>query len=164
MERKAELKRIFFTSLLICLFAGFNSCRNGDVYYEFHDIKKQKWSKYDTLYFYIDSTSVNPLSKYDITIELANNFDYPYRNIWLYAQDNITDTVFRNYSEQHMLADEFGKWYGSGFGALYQLSVPYRSSVQFKDGRNYCLKLIHGMRDEPLPGIGKVGVRIKEVK
>lgn len=165
MNRVMKLKRVIITLFLVCFFLGVHtSCRNDEVYYQFHEIKNQKWSKYDTLYFHVDSTLVNPSAKYDITVELTNSFDYPYRNIWLYSQDNINDTIFRNYSAQHLLADEFGKWYGSGFGALYQLSLPYRTSVYFQEKRNYCIKLVHGMREEPLNGIENVGIRIKEVK
>lgn len=165
MNRVVKHNQIIIRLFFVCLFlVTATSCRNEDIYYQFHEIKKQKWSKYDTLFFYIDSALINPSVKYDITVELTNSFDYPYRNIWLYSQDNINDTIFRNYSAQHLLSDEFGKWYGSGFGALYQLSLPYRTSVYFKDNRSYCIKLVHGMRDEPLLGIENVGIRIKETE
>jgi len=155
---------ICFAGLIALLLMGISSCNNGEVYYRYNEIKDLKWSKHDTLFFYIDSSLIKPGVNYDITIELTNNFDYPYRNIWLYVQDNISDTVFKNYPEEYPLADKFGKWEGSGFGALFQKSFAYPNPSDFNGRRNYCIKIVHGMRDEPLKGIEKVGIKIQERK
>lgn len=159
-----RLNNICFVGLIILFSTCFVACQKDEVYYEFCEINNSKWTKYDTLVFKIDSASIETNINYDITIELANNFDYPYRNVWLYIYDNINDSTFTNYPQQYMLADEFGKWYGSGFGALYQMSLSYRSTMQFKEKRNYCIKLIHGMRDEPLSGIERIGIKVKKSK
>lgn len=136
------------------------SCQHKEVYYQFDELKSGKWAKTDTLYFYIDSSLVVPETPYDISLEISHNADYPYRNLWFYVQDNLQQPAFMSYSQQYTMADPFGKWYGSGFGALYQLSVPYKDSVCFAGKRNYCIKIVHGMRDEPLKGIEKVGVKV----
>jgi len=116
------------------------------------------------LYFDIDSSLVNPNALYNISLEVSNNVNYPYRNIWIFVQDNIeNDTIFANSSKEYELADEFGKWHGSGFGNLYQISFPLFENVSFKRAGSHRIKLEHGMRDEMLPGIEKVGLRIEEV-
>lgn len=157
-----EVRRKYW--VVTCLIAAvcFSSCNNREVYYSYREIKNQEWSKHDTLYFDIDSTVINTDVDYNITIEIANNVDYPYRNVWFYVQDNISDTVFQNYSSQYLLADEFGQWYGSGFGALYQMSLVYNKSIRFNGRRNYRIKIVHGMRDEPLKGIEKIGIKIEK--
>lgn len=157
-----RLNKIGFALLLALFVLCFVSCDRNEVYYKFREIETLQWSKHDTLYFEVDSTLVSPDESYKITIEVSHNSNYPYSNIWLYAQDNINDSVFQNYSQQYSLADEYGKWFGSGFGSVYQMSLNYRSAVRFKDKRNYTIKLIHGMRDEPLKGIEKIGIKVEK--
>ena len=147
--------------LCICMVCAV-SCDKNEVYYSYHELKNGEWSKFDTLKFDIDSSLVAPNANYKITVELSINNNYSYRNIWLYAQDNISDSTFLNYSQQYTLADEYGKWYGSGFGAIYQISLNYKHAVRFNEKRDYCIKLLHGMRDEPLKNIEKVGIKIEK--
>lgn len=140
---------------LVCL-----SCEKREAYYHFSELKDTGWSKFDTLYFDIDTMSVIPNVPLDITIELANNSDYPYQNIWLYVSDNFEGNTFNLEEKQYELADKLGKWHGSGFGSLYQLSLMYKKGVVLREKRNYQLKIVHGMRNEPLLGIEKIGVKI----
>lgn len=159
--RKKNKACTFFISMaiisLICL-----SCNTRETYMHYKNIDDSLWSKNDTLYFEIDSSLIEPGIPYAISIEVVNNAAYPYRNIWFYTWDNFKDTIFEAAEKQYMMADEYGKWYGSGFGALYQLSFLYNEPISFKEKRNYLIKLVHGMRDEPLEGIEKVGLKIKE--
>lgn len=142
--------------MIICL-----SCHNGETYYQFKELKDIKWSKFDTLVFEIDSTSINPGMAYDINLEILNNPDYAYENLWLYLRDDFESRTPILYEIEYMLADKQGNWYGAGFGSIYQLEVPYKKNIIFKEKRNYLLKIVQGMRDEPLFGIEKVGVKIQ---
>lgn len=136
------------------------ACDNKEIYYNFTTIKNEKWSKNDTLYFQIDSGLIKPGEKYNISIELSNSTNYPYQNIWLYISDDFHHTAFETNNKQYLLADDFGKWYGSGWGAIYQISLEYAEGLIFLDNRNYCIKIVHGMRDEPLDGIEQIGIKI----
>lgn len=144
--------------LIVCL-----SCNNRETYYHFYELQDLKWSKLDTLYFDIDSTLIEPNVNYEMTIELANNSDYPYQNIWLYFQDNFSGNNFKYTELQYELADPMGRWYGSGFGSLYQVSLNYKEQISFPEKKNYQLKIVQGMRDEPLFGIEKVGIKLSRL-
>jgi gliding motility-associated lipoprotein GldH len=123
-------------------------------------LKNEVWAQNDTLVFFIDSTMFEVNRPYNLTIEVTNSVSYPYRNIWFFIQMNIDNaSVYVNTSKELLLADEFGKWKGSGFGSLYQSSLPF-GRITFKEKRNYRIKLEHGMRDGLLMGIEKVGIRI----
>lgn len=156
-------KGLYILSVLmigyICL-----SCQKRETYYRFTELSDTGWSRFDTLYFDIDSLSVIPNTPFDVTIELVNNTDYLYQNIWLYVIDNFEDSIFSLEEKQYELADKQGKWHGSGFGPLFQLPLLYKKAVVFKDKRDYQLKIVHGMRDEPLLGIEKVGVKIESTQ
>ena len=151
----------FTIFLIVVATMIFFSCKHNEVYYQFDEIKNGEWAKTDTLYFYIDSSLVDNGTPYDVTLEITHNAAYTYSNIWFYTQDNLNDTEFASDSKQYELSDLFGRWQGSGFGALYQLSLPYKKSVYFNEKRNFCIKIVHGMRDEPLAGIEKVGIKIE---
>ncbi|MBK5720398.1 gliding motility lipoprotein GldH [Dysgonomonas sp. Marseille-P4677] len=140
------------------------SCNNKEIYYHFHELKDAEWAQNDTLQFDIDSTSFGLNKPYSLTIELSNNTSYPYQNIWFFIQENIEhDSIFLNKEKEFLLADEFGKWQGSGFGSLYQTSLELNKII-FKEKRNYQIKLVHGMRDQKLKGIEKVGIRISAIE
>ncbi|NDW19062.1 gliding motility lipoprotein GldH [Dysgonomonas sp. 216] len=146
--------------LLVVLVSG--ACSDRESYLEYRSIKHYEWSKRDTLTFVVDSSLLQPNSIYNISIEIATNGNYPYQNIWLYVQDNISDTIFESYSKEYQLADEFGAWKGDGFGSVYQLSVTYKNNVRINTMRDYTLKIVHGMRDEPLFGVEKLGVKLEK--
>jgi gliding motility-associated lipoprotein GldH len=138
------------------------SCNKQEIYYRFHEIKNVEWAQDDTLFFDIDSTLYELDRPYRLSIEVTNNVNYPYRNIWFFMQTDIdSDSVFTDTSKQFQLADEFGKWKGSGFGSLFQTSLP-AGDIVFRQKRNYRIKIEHGMRDEPLKGIEKVGIKISK--
>lgn len=119
-----------------------------------------QWSKLDTLSFDIDSSAIVPGIPYDIHFELVNTTEYKYRNLWLHIQDNFNGIQFVPHEYEYILADGKGDWYGDGFGSIYQLSVIYRKNVVFKESRNYTLKIVQTMRDEPLFGLEKIGLKI----
>lgn len=153
--------RFFVTGLLFILVTACFSCRHDEVYYRFSEMRDSRWFSADTLFFHVDSSLVHAGTFYHVSLEITHNAGYPYCNLWFYMQDDMEEAgKFSASSRQYMLADSFGKWYGSGFGALYQLSLAYKDSVCFNAPHDFCIKVVHGMRDEPLQGIEKVGVKI----
>lgn len=158
---RSKIRATLLSILLVCLI--FISCDHKEVYYHFHEIKDGKWAQYDTLVFEIDSASIELNAVYNIAIEVTNNNDYPYRNLWCFIEDNISsDSIVDKTNIELILANEFGKWKGSGFGALYQSSIQLKDKISFKERRNYRICILQGMRDEPLTGIERVGIKISK--
>lgn len=166
--RKSLKHRIFFVSCLI--FFCLISCSKQDTYYYIHEIKDAKWSQNDTLRVTIDTTMLRSDSvlfeadvPYTLSIEVTNNASYPYRNIWFFIQSNLeSDSIYKSESKEYQLADIEGKWLGAGFGSLHQSSLPVADNIYFNEKRNYYIKIEHGMRDEPLIGIEKVGLKLSK--
>lgn len=162
--RKNLRHKIICALLCALLTLAYTSCDQREMYYYFHEIKNTEWAQNDTLFFDIDSTLFELNTPYRLSIEVTNNVNYPYQNIWLFIQANLeNDSIFSDVSKEYLLADEFGKWKGSGFGSLYQVSLPMENII-FKERRNYRIKIEHGMQDEPLAGIEKLGIKISKVK
>lgn len=160
IKKSLRHKTLFAISCLFAIAVSISSCSDGDeVYFHYHELKDAKWNQKDTLEFYIDSTLFELNVPYLLSIEVTNNVNYSYKNIWFFIQDNLNaDSVLVNREMEFELADEFGKWKGTGFGTLFQLSLPVNDVVVFKERRNYIFLLEHGMRDKSLEGIEKVGL------
>ncbi|MGN0213779.1 MAG: gliding motility lipoprotein GldH [Muribaculaceae bacterium] len=101
--------------ILVCL--GACSPKHSS-YSEFSDVPKDGWAHNSPLYFtphYGDS-----LGFYDIAVAIRHDQAYEFRNLSITA-----DFIGDNYRLKRRiinveLADKYGTWKGSGFGALYQ--------------------------------------------
>lgn len=151
--------KLYIGFFVVCAF--LSSCDEGAVYYRFHPIKNNNWNKQVAVNFLIDSLSVDPDKRYDVVLEIVNNNQYPFQNIWLLVQQNITDTTFVSDTVEITLADSQGKWLGKGSAGLYQLSVPYKTSITLDSTRAYLVRIRQVMKDNPIKGIEKVGLLVK---
>ncbi|MBP1618375.1 MAG: hypothetical protein H6Q14_2202 [Bacteroidetes bacterium] len=159
------LKTKYILGVAIALLGIVTSCDNRETYHEFQDVRDASWSKRDSLRFDIDTASMLPGIAYDIHLEMVNNAKFPYQNLWLFVRSNLNgEKIFRQDTIQVRLADIYGKWLGSGFGSYYQTSILFRQRVVFSQKRKYRIQVIQGMRDEPLVGIEKVGLRISRAE
>jgi gliding motility-associated lipoprotein GldH len=162
---KILLKNKYLFGVIVAFLATITSCDKNEAYHQFQDIKNASWSKTDSANFLIDTTSFLPGNVYDIDLEIVNNTQFHYQNLWLFVRSNIeNEKVFRQDTIQIKLADIYGKWLGSGFGSYYQTATSFRRRVVFSQRRNYTIQVIQGMRDEPLTGIEKVGFRISRAQ
>lgn len=170
LTRKSLKLKIALTLSLIFLCMLGIACSKQDTYYHVYEMKDAKWAQNDTLRFTIDtimfkvdSVLFQPNIPYTLSIEVMNNVNYPYRNIWFFIQSNLdTDSIYTEQSKEYQLADIEGKWVGSGFGNLFQSSFVVFENISFREKRNYYIKVEHGMRDEPLIGIEKVGIKLSK--
>ena len=109
------LYAVLLFTILVCL--GACSPKHSS-YSEFTDVPASGWTHNSPLYFtpvYGDSAGF-----YDISVAIRHDQDYEYRNLSITA-----DFIGENYSLKRRiinveLADKYGTWKGSGFGALYQ--------------------------------------------
>ena len=60
-----------------------------------------------------------------------------------------------------MLADDRGRWRGTGFGDLVDQRFMVESGVRFPLSGRYRLDVTHGMRQDPMPGLASVGLRLE---
>ena len=151
---------LVFTLLLLLFIVS--SCGRREAYYQFRELKNGDWAIDQTLLFEIDSATVTPDIAYDISIELTNNVDYPYRNFWISMEVVDGDSMRSEKEIEFVLADEYGKWQGAGFGSLYQSSHTVFERLVFDEGESYKVYIRHKMQDKKLHGIEKVGIKIKE--
>lgn len=149
---------------IIFFFIGITitSCVHYETYLEYKILPPQGWDKDSVLTFQVNITDTSSL--YNVYINVRNRGEYPYQNLWLFL--NIQpphDSLFINDTIECYLADVHGKWLGSGVGNVFEMPVLYKQNVCFKESGNYLFQIIHGMRNDILPGISNIGLKIEKI-
>ena len=62
------------------------------------------------------------------------------------------------------LADERGKWTGSGWGDIYDNQFIYKRNIRFPVTGVYTFEYIQAMRTDKLEQIADIGLRIEKVE
>lgn len=153
-----RLNRRHNTFILLLLVSSFLfSCTNKAIYDRYQAIENISWEKEKEYYFtfQIDDTT----APYDIFLEVRNNNLYPYQNLWLFYQEELPIGPVVRDTIECMLADEYGKWHGSGI-SLYQSTFPIRENYIFPHTGQYTFSFRQGMRNDSLRGIQEIGLRI----
>jgi gliding motility-associated lipoprotein GldH len=152
---------IFQFGILLFAVSIFFSCDNSRVYDEYKQVARSQWHK-DSLFVF--EISVNDtLLHYDLYVNVRNEVNYPYSNLWLFIEILQPDGVAVKDTFEISLADPSGKWRGKGLSGIRSLRTVYRRNVFFPSTGNYFIKIRHGMRPEILKGIHDIGVRIEKI-
>ena len=148
--------RKFFTLIMCCFIIG--ACTNNSIYTDFRSLKNTKWDKDSICVFEVLITDT--LTPRNIYIDIRNNNNYPYKNLWLFSDIQTPSGQIRRDTLNCELANEFGKWHGQGI-STYELQIRYESSFIFRQSGIYSFSIRHGMRDEQLNGISEIGIKIE---
>ncbi len=146
--------------LLNCLVLLF-SCGESEEYYAFKYISDGRWSKDSVLCLQFDSLRLNSSDVYHVDIEIIHNKSYPYQDLWLLIGNNLQDSILQYDTLKCLVNDQYGRWLGSGGSGLHQVSVSYKKNISVQDSvKNYCFFIRQFMRDDPLLGVEKIGVKM----
>lgn len=123
-----------------------------------------KWSKKAEQKFKLEITdSQNPKN---IIFVVRNNNDYPYSNIRFIvnfknpkkSKTAQVDTL------NYILAKPNGEWLGTGFGETKETLFQYRTNYKFPEKGTYEIGVTQAMRNDDLPGIEDVGIKVETAK
>jgi gliding motility-associated lipoprotein GldH len=142
--------------LLCALFLGV-ACSQNEHFSEFHSFPGAKWQRNEKVNFKVEG--LDKASPQDIFIEIRNNNNYPFRNLWLFVDITAPNGVQRCDTINVELADVYGKWYGRGI-SLYVYSFQYESNVQYPLSGTYTYSIRQGMREDTLEGITDIGMTV----
>ena len=146
---------------LICLVILTFSCQNNDVFLKYKTIPLQGWSKDSVFTFEVPITDIS--TAYNVFINVRNRGEYPHQNLWLFVQKTSPDSIVSKDTINFYLADQRGKWLGSGVGSVFEMPVIYQRNFHFPKAGKYSFGIIQGMRDTILIGINDIGMRIEKV-
>jgi gliding motility-associated lipoprotein GldH len=154
------VKRYYFPiSSIGLLFLLGVSCSHSEIFFEYHSFGKDGWDRNNAAVYHINIDNTTDL--FDVSLEIRNNNDYPFRNIWLFVDFQTPGGNVRTDTVGMDLADVYGKWHGKGI-SLYSLTVPYETSVRFLQKGTYTYSVRQGMRENPLKGISDIGLKISK--
>jgi gliding motility-associated lipoprotein GldH len=151
--------RILSAIAVLLLLVG---CTGRDVYFNYNPVSSKGWSK-DTMYIFKVSIT-DTASAYNIYVNVRNRGEYPYQNLWLFMKRISPDTVQTKDSIECFLADQRGKWLGSGIGSIMEMPILYQENVKFHKAGVYKYGIVQGMRDSLLMGINDIGMRVEKIK
>ncbi len=145
--------------LLLSMLLGACSPGKRD-YSRWNNISASGWVYGDTISLLPADTALygnDSIVTGALRVALRHSSDYPYSNLWLEVTYHSDRSLMRD-TLDITLADVFGRWLGSGFGASYQQSVLINPSAVVDVTRPVSVR--HIMRVDTLHGIDQVGVSI----
>ena len=152
----------FFLFLFLALWLNLllNGCRNDIVFSRMEAVPVNQWYSHQTtdLAFTPDDT----LSLYSMELLLRHTVDYAYSNFFLFLEIEFPDQTLLRDTLECILAERDGRWTGRGSGAFRSHAFLFRDSIVFPQSGTYLFWLQHGMRDEPLSGIGNIGLQFRK--
>ncbi|UMQ40427.1 gliding motility lipoprotein GldH [Chryseobacterium sp. Y16C] len=122
-----------------------------------------KWGKKQEQKFNLEIS--DPQNPKNIIFVVRNNNEYPYSNIrfivnFTNLQNKKKDVDTLNY----VLAKPNGEWLGTGFGDTKEIFFQYKLNYKFPEKGKYEIGVIQAMRNDNLPGIEDLGVKIETAK
>jgi gliding motility-associated lipoprotein GldH len=152
-----KLSILFAISIAFC----FVSCTKDTMFHKFVSINKDGWHQDSLAVFHVDVN--DSIDSYNVVIDVRNKDDYPYQNLYLFVHSISPDTVMVTDTLNCILADNQGRWQGSGIGSTKSLSFLYMKNIQFPRKGLYTFEIRQGMRKTVLEGITDVGLHIEKV-
>jgi len=144
------------------------SCDDIAVYDIYKPISKAKWHKDSIVNF--DFNPIDTLSTNNVYINLRNNDDYEYSNLFLIVGIDFPNNFSVVDTLEYEMADSEGIFLGSGFTDLKENKLEYKTNVVFPTTGTYKISVQHAMRKSGevegisfLQGISDVGLRIEKV-
>ncbi|MQY80480.1 MAG: gliding motility lipoprotein GldH [Bacteroidetes bacterium] len=138
------------------------SCDPDRVYEENVLIPEHKWNRNNLLQFQVNITDT--VSSFNLYINIRNGDDYSYRNLFLFINTYAPTGEWVRDTVNCILANEKGKWLGSGIGDIYDIQIPYKKNVRFPYPGIYSFTFEQAMRTEELSHVYDVGLRIENAK
>lgn len=144
----------------LCLW--LSACHTDTKYHVYQSVPGEgSWQKTDSLVFNLPPDV--PAGTCRMEVGIRHTGTYPYRDIWLSVTQIDGDSLPPHTDTLHIyLADEKGQWSHEGaIGGLYQAAYVYDKPVVLKaDSIGRQFRVTHLMRQNPLPGVSDVGIRL----
>lgn len=143
---------------MICL----QACELDIVYNSYIDIEDYVWKSDKTLIFNIeidDSSSIG----FDVFYDLRYGIQYPYKNLFIsYALKDSTGKIVDEGMQNLLLfEDKTGRPKGDGLGDIFDYEFNAFKQLDLSQ-KKYSLEINQYMREQDLPYIMSLGVKIKK--
>ena len=160
MKKLQLINKNTHLAFLFVSFLFFSACDGNRIFEENQAIPNNVWEVDNVLKF--DVAIQDTLMPTNFYINIRNSEGYPYSNLFLFVT-----TIFPNGNTtidtlECVLADDKGKWLGSGMGDIYDNQIPFKKNVRFPISGTYTFEIQQGMRKDEIPLIMDAGMRIEK--
>ncbi|WP_312088988.1 gliding motility lipoprotein GldH [Chryseobacterium sp.] len=122
-----------------------------------------KWDKKNQQKFNLDIS--DPENAKNIIFVVRNNNDYPYSNIrFIVNFTNLKSKKAEIDTLNYILANPNGEWLGTGFGETKETLFQYKLNYKFPEKGKYEIAVSQAMRNDALPGIEDLGIKVETAK
>lgn len=122
-----------------------------------------KWNKKEEQKF--DFEIIDAQNPKNIIFVVRNNNEYPYSNIrFIVSLKDLKNKKIVKDTMNYTLAKPNGEWIGAGFGDTKEILFQYKMNYKFKENGKYQIGIIQAMRNDNLPGIEDIGLKIETAK
>lgn len=142
------------------LLLALPACDPARVYDRSEAIAGQGWHRDSVCHFEV--VIDDSLAIHDFYISIRNNTDFPYSNLYLFFTTEFPNGHSTLDTIECILADNKGMWLGNGSGSIKDNLIMLQHALRFPISGAYHFTIEQGMRDELLPGIEDIGLRIEK--
>ncbi len=154
--------------IIISISLSIISCNNTTVFSAYKPILNSQWHKDSIINFVFNP--IDTISKNNVYINLRNNNDYQYSNLYLIVGIDFPDNKSIVDTLEYEMTNAKGEFLGNGFTDLKENKLEYKTNVVFPTTGTYTISVQHAMRksgDETgiilLEGITDVGLQIEKM-
>lgn len=148
------------TLTLLVASIAMTACGKGVYYDQSLAVDEHGWQQTDSLDFEVEVDDTMQL--YDFLVEVRNNVQYPYSNIFLFINTTFPDGSIARDTLECPLADDMGQWYGKRAGRYVDSRYRIRQGkMRFPMLGTYRFSISNGMRDSAVNGVKDIGLRIE---
>jgi len=157
-------KRLLYLLMPVVVCLVFIGCNKLDIFEKNISIPNYKWQQSwkPGFNFTISDTS----TAYNIYIVIRHTDAYRYNNIWLNIGTRFpSDSTFKYQRFELVLSNDAKGWEGTGMDDIWEVrKLITNGYVKFSKPGNYQFTVAQIMRENPLPNVMSVGVRVERVK
>ena len=147
----------------------FTACQNNVVFNQYQPVENAKWQNGQVIA--IEIPMQDTLSNYNLFINLRNNKDYAYSNLFLITRMTFPDNKQVTDTLEYEMTDAKGNFLGTGFSDLKENKLFYKENIRFNKSGNYLFEVKQAMRKrneiegiDPLVGITDVGISVEKAR
>ena len=152
-------KSLFLFSIFISTLL-FQSCEKNRVFEKHISIEKSSWKNSDKIKLEVDVQDTS--ATYNVYINVRHSTIYPYSNLWVMITTTSPDGNLQKQRVEINLANEEGAWHGEGMGDVWDLKYLAQQNAIFNKKGTYSFEFEQIMRQDPLPGIMAMGLRVEQ--
>lgn len=157
-------KRLFFLLFLGLLL--LKSCDKSRIFDHYESVSGD-WHRDSLVSFKFEAPDT--VNNYNLFINLRNNSDYNFSNIYLITELNFPNGKVISDTLQYEMSAPSGEWLGTGFGNIKESKLWYKENIRFTETGQYLVTIQQAMRRrdsvqgiQELEGITEVGFRIED--